>query len=492
VIPARHSWPLLLLLSGCHSYLVPFDARPLPARGALETHGGERIDLDATGGLILRPGSGDVASALGASLYQTDGGLVVTNRLRPGSQLRPGDEIVHVVAHVPHDGDRVRAAHQLALEFQALGTAHSMPDGPVKSSLEGLAEGPNSLMEQFLGFPGKLPVEQVVAGAFDAFEPGAATPDERYLELLGHTARPLPDPSQLPPAPTPESVRARPSSHPVETVDDLRPYLTAGAWVELHLVVIRDGRELVVRQRLEEEVELLPVRSWNPELTHWHGLELVRVSDWPQDRRPKHAQPSDLLVIRVARDAPAGRAGLRPLDTVPVESLPGLLGEDYLLESTGIEPGEGPAWVLANRPTDAPVLVRGADGQPRALEPFSARETSTEVWFPFLFSYQNDGVRLHLGIGLLDSVFHFSRRYDYVPSTDSYATTWRFACSSAIQGASVSTPEGHRRTAGINAFHIDGARLDYWSEWFQAGSEREHRWLGLLGSRLPDGEGDSK
>jgi hypothetical protein len=493
VIHERHSLIVLLALSGCHSYLVPFDARPLPARSALPTKGGERIDLDTAGGLVLRPGAGDVASALGASLYQTDGGLVVTNRLRPGSPLQPGDVLLHVAARVPGDGQQVRAAHELALKLQALGLANSFPDGPTKASLDTLAAGPRSLWEQFLGFPGKLPAEQVAAGAFDTFEPGAATPDTRYLELLAGSPARLTQPALADPPPTPASVRARPSSHPVETIDDLRPYLVGAGWVELDLVVDRGGTELVVRQRPEEAVELLPVRTWNPELTHWHGLELVRLADWPLERRPRHANPSDLLVVRVARDAPAGRAGLRPLDTVPLESLPGLLGEDYRLEATEDDPHQGPAWKLAELPGDSPVLVRGPDGEERALEPFEAREPATDLWFPFLFSYQNDGVRMHLGIGLLDSVFHFSRRRDYVPSTDSYTTTWRFAFSSAIQGATVDTPEGVRRTAGINAFHIDGARLDYWAEWFQARGEREHRWLGLLGSRLPEAErGDER
>lgn len=95
---------LLPLVAGCYSYVRPGDTSPLPAAGFVLTRGGQRLDVDAAGGLMLGHAPDDIEAALGVSLEAGAGGLTVT-------ELRQGTE-GHVVALEP--GDVLLEARPLA------------------------------------------------------------------------------------------------------------------------------------------------------------------------------------------------------------------------------------------------------------------------------------------------------------------------------------------------------------------------------------------
>ena len=409
---------LLLLwlpaLAGCHGYLLPFDERPLPAARELESAGGGRVGLDAEGRLVVRPAPGDLGAVLGVGLQETGQGLLVTHRLDAAALLEPEDLIVACAAELP-DGEPVRRAHREALTAELVGRVASL-----------------AAAEK----PGQVPTpEGGSGGGLAAFDPHAEAGPGGVADVSSVAL-----------------VRARAACHPVRTAGDLRGYLTGAPWVVLDLVVRRGEAELVVRQPVRAPEEWFPVPEFRAEVGRWHGLAASRLGDWPPERRPAWAAPEDLVIVRVVRDAPAARAGLRPLDVVPA-------GEwERLLQG-------GP---------DAPVRVRAADGAWKSLPPFAPREAPRDLYLPLLFSYERDGARAHLGLGPGDLLWHWSSQLDYDPHTDTYEETWRWSAGTSIQGAGVRAPSGTRETAGINLF-LDGARLGFASELARTGEERARR-----------------
>lgn len=414
-----------LLAPGCHSYLVPFDERPLPAPEPVETRGGERLDVDGRGQLVLRPAAGDVAAALGAGLFEAEDGLVVTHRVRPETALRPDDRIVFAAAHLRGDGAAVRRDYERAVEREV------RPDPAWIDELHERGRGAGPPSER----------------SFDAWSPSqVAAPGED--EALAPAARGDDVPGR--PLPTPAELRARPDGHPVAALADLEGYLVGLGWLELDLVVVRGGEEVVVRQELAEASEALPVRLWRPATARWHGLDVVRVADLPAARRPLLADDADYLVVRVARDAPAARAGLRPLDVVDPDALEALVDER----------------------ADTEPVVRAPDGREKRLR-FQPREAPTELWLPLLGSYQSDGVRTHMGGGPLELSGHYSSKWEYEPTTDSYVQTFRWSFGAWIQGAGVRRASGVDEEYGINL--LDGARARYFLDWASAPEEAEAR-----------------
>lgn len=448
--------PLLVVLTGCHSYLVPFDERPLLAPHPLAAANGERLDVDPAGGLQVRPARGDLEAVFGVGLQASAAGLVVTHRLRPGTPLRPDDRIVAAVGVVPPATNIEGFAE--AVEARAKGT----PPGPRPAGRGGRPE---------------------------------ANPDE---------PPPPPKPVELPAPPADaKALRAQRAAHRVRALDDLRPYLVApGACLDL--VVVRSGAEVVVRQPLAEPHQWLPVRLWSPHATRWHGIDLVRVEDLPPEHRPADASLRDFLVVRVARDAPAGRAGLRPLDVVSNGDAFYLLGgrvSDWATRlqrtltpaSTDSATLESPVPLLEEPADDAAgaaeddearqsgrvvARVRKPDGQVVRLE-FEPRRPATELWFPFVFSYHTDGVRSHLGLGPFDLLFHHSSRVDYDPETDDYVSLTRWSVGTSIQGGGVSSQAGTDASGGVSPF-LDGVRMRYLMDWLSVPDETSRRrgWLG--------------
>ena len=155
--------------------------------------------------------------------------------------------------------------------------------------------------------------------------------------------------------------------------------------------------------------------------------------------------------MRVARDSPLGRAGLRPLDLVPRESIHALLS------------------LVGHRR----VRVRDREGREKRLH-VVPRPEPIDLWIPLLFSFQDDGVRWHLGLGPLELLYHASGSVQYDVETDSYERTRRWSVGTSVQSAWVEGVGGQRATAGVNLF-FDGARTAYLEEWWAAAEERRSR-----------------
>lgn len=390
-----------LVLSGCSSYLVAFDERPLPAT-PVETAGGMRLDVDATGELIVRPGRGDAAALLGVGLAPTAAGLLVTHRLRADARLAPDDVIVHLAAGLPPVGAQLARAQADALRVQlrdAEGDAQPFYD-------------------------------------FDPSQAASVTPPRRLDEQVA----------------TADEVRARPGSHPVRALADLHGYAAAQEWVVLDLIVVRDGAEVVVPIPLHEETTAVAVHLWRPHEGRWHGVDVCAVADLPEDLRPPHAEDDDLLVLRVARDSPAGRAGLRPLELVPASGMD-------VVNGTQDRRGE--------------VVVKDARGRPKRLS-IVPREEPIVVWIPLVLSIDSDGVRWHVGVGPLDLLYHASSRLDYSPTTDCYERTWRWSVGTSVQETGVDAAGGTRSDGGVT-LGPDWARAWYWLECLDAYDEGRRR-----------------
>lgn len=455
----------LLACSGCHSYLLPFDERPINAPIPLETEGGQRLDLDTKGQLMLRAGAGDLASALGVSLYPTKYGLMVTNRLRADTKLQPEDQIVYVAAVLPVGGQRVRQAHSFSLR-KHLGL---------------------EVKKQSFSW-GNIDFVASQESGFDYFDPAQvlryATKIERPVPASRRLSRRrLREPLRKLPAPG--ALRKLPSAHAVRSLDDLRGYLCGMEWLQLDLLVIRDGKEVVVRQRLQEVTRWLPVRLWRPELTRYEGFDLVRVADLPPEGRPQKVKPEDLLVVRVARDAPLGRNGLRPLDVISRGCLALFLSGGTLddeLVSFSLFPGqeavmaEAVALSRAMEKRDGKLPVRAADGTTKWIRP-RKRERPIDLWIPFLFSYQSDGIRTHLGIGPLDLLFHYSDSARYEPETGGYVEQHRWSAGTSIQSLATKRESGTVDSGGINPL-LDITRGEYFLKWFDAPSTTRDRNMG--------------
>jgi hypothetical protein len=78
-------------VSGCKTYVQPFDDSPLPGRTALTVSGAE-LEADK-GRLVMHVGPTDVGRALGADLAEEPGGVVVTSILKARGTLVEGDQI---------------------------------------------------------------------------------------------------------------------------------------------------------------------------------------------------------------------------------------------------------------------------------------------------------------------------------------------------------------------------------------------------------------
>lgn len=390
---------LALLLTGCSSYLVPFDERSLPAT-PVETAGGMRLDVDATGELIVRPGRGDAAALLGVGLAPTANGLLVTHRLRPDARLVPDDVIVHVAAGLARVGAQLKRAQQDALRAQ---------------------------------------LRDDDAQTFYEFDPSYASSVTLPRRLDDDVA-------------TPDEVRARAGAHPVRALSDLHGYAAAQEWVVLDLVVVRDGVEVVVPIPLHEETTAVAVHLWRPHEGRWHGVDVCAVVDLPEDLRPPHATQDDLLVLRVARDSPAGRAGLRPLE---------LVTEDGMDVVNGTQDRRGE------------VVAKDARGRAKTLS-IAPREEPVVVWIPLLLSIDSDGVRWHVGVGPLDLLYHASSRLDYSPTSDCYERTWRWSVGTSVQETGVDGAGGSRSDGGVT-IGPDWARMSYWLECLDAVNEGRRR-----------------
>jgi len=400
--------------SGCGSFLLPFDERPLPAPRSLETASGERIDLDREGRLIVRPERGDVGLALGVGLSEEEGGVVVTHRLLPGTALQPGDRILRVWARVP-PAAAVAAAYRSSAQ----------------GALEGTRAEPLSSLRDALD---ERKVVQVSGAAFDR--------SVRNTVLSPTTADLAPVDSA--------TIRAR--GHPVRQLGDLRGYASAGEWLTLDLLVERGGAEVALRARLRVRPQPLFVRPWSPSATRFQGVELVAVAELEPALRPLYALPEHLLVSRVARDAPSARGGLRPLDLVALEDVHSLL-------------------------TGERVEVLKPDGSRREVRA-TPRSVPTEVWIPLLFTYQDDGVRTHVGLGPWDTTFHYSSRSDYEPTTDSYVSRWRWSLGTSVQNTGVSSTTGTVHSGGVSLL-MDGVRMDYLLDLWNAEREARTRGAGV-------------
>jgi hypothetical protein len=397
---------LALLASGCHSYLLPFDDRPLPARGSLETESGQRLAVAYDGELLARPPRGDVGAALGVGLFADEAGLVVSNQLHPDTPLIPGDKILWVAPVFPaRAGRKIARLHEAAL---------------LGDSLADVEEG----FDQF-----SLPRSR---GA----EPGRRTP---------------------------EALRQAAGAHGVKHHDDLRGYLCGLGWLNLDLLVARGDEQIVVRVALERREAWVPTRPLKSDRSRWRGLALVGVEELPPALRPTGSVSGEVLVTRVARGSPLGRAGLRPLDVLTTRAADLLLSrhKDLL---TQLFPKASSSFGQTLE-EDGAILVaaRTPDGTLKQLE-FVPRQAPTDLWFPFLFSQQNDGTRSHLGVGPLDMLFHTSDELVYLPTQDRYLRSSRWSVLTIFQGGARRTNQGTEDWGGIN-FLVDDSRIRYFKDW---------------------------
>lgn len=220
-----------------------------------------------------------------------------------------------------------------------------------------------------------------------------------------------------------------PAGFPIRSLDDLRGLAIGVEGLAVDLVLLRSGQRQVVRVTLVAS-EAVAARPWTPALADPLGVSLVRLDDWPADRRPAGATAQDLLVTRVARGGLGCKAGLRPLDLVRGEggrfdvrmgSFPPFLPEEL---TDAIR--AAPDWRQAT-------VVR-ADGREATLvlpEP----EAPTDVGFPLLFVYQSDGLAWHVGLLPFDLLFHASGESEHDPRTDTVGeqSRWSFLTTFQVQ-----------------------------------------------------------
>lgn len=416
-----------LVASGCHGYLLPYDERPLPAQSTVETLSGQRLSVAGDGQLMSRPGRGDVAAALGVALYDAPEGLFVANALVAGGGLKRGDRILWAVAALPKAGKLLHDEHRAVVNFAAREGAEAS-DFDNYQQLE-----PNSYSQVNSKLDSKL--------NFGASEPEKAVARPEDLK-----------PS---PPPTPSEFRGQVGAHAVARSADLRGYVSGAGWLELDLLVEREGKESVLRVPLARREAWVPTRPRLPDRGRWRGLELVRVSTLPTGLQPRSALPGDVLVTRVARSSPLGEAGLRPLDLISSDDADMLLG--------GAASGS-----LSQRLREAgsvELQARAPDGRTKRLE-FQPRQEPTQLWFPLAFAYERGTSGYHFGLGWWDVLFHASGRTEYSPALDDYVETSRWSFLTMLSGGESRTEEGTVRQVGINLI-IDLVRLRYFEEWFE-------------------------
>lgn len=84
----------LLVATGCSApFLRPMSLAALPARAAIPTRGGEQLELEADGSLVVRPRYGDLERAFGARFAEDATEVRVAELVRGDCPLRPGDRI---------------------------------------------------------------------------------------------------------------------------------------------------------------------------------------------------------------------------------------------------------------------------------------------------------------------------------------------------------------------------------------------------------------
>jgi hypothetical protein len=254
----------LLAAPGCATgFLRPRSSAGLPSRAAPTVGGGLLEARD--GDLYVLPARDDLGAALGVGLEDDPaGGVRVTNRLRPGTELAPGDRIVAAAAW-PGRADAEIGAAEVAwlvgIQPSTAGTG-AVPSAPA-------------------AVPAKAPL------------------------ALG-----------------PRDIRAAAGGHEVRTLADLHGYGAARGWARLHLGVVRGGRPTWVAARLASPREPVPVERAPDARAMFtrFGYELAPVASLSPEHRPAAAAPDDRIVLFVAQGSPAAVAGLRPLDLCTEEA----------------------------------------------------------------------------------------------------------------------------------------------------------------------------
>lgn len=412
---------LSLAATGCHGYLLPYDERPLPAQGTLETEDGQRLTVAADGQLMSRPGRGDLAAALGVALYDSPEGLFVANALVAGSGLQRGDRILWAAAALPKVGNLLEEEHRAIVNFTA-------------------SEGQTSDLDNY---------QQLEPSSYAKLSFGRKLPADAVSR---------PESTEPSPPPTPGEIRGRVGAHPVRASADLKGYVSGAGWLQLDLLLLRAGREQVVRVALERREAWVPTRPRLPGPGRWRGLELVPVHNLPAGLRPRAAAANDVLVTRVARSSPLGQAGLRPLDLITQEDADALLGGVGLTDERSLR-------AQLREKGHVSLEARAPDGQVKRLE-FVPRQEPTQLWFPFAFAYERNGDGYHFGLGWWDVLFHVSGRTEYSPDLDDYVDTSRWSVLTMFSGGESRSEEGTVSTGGVN-FVIDLVRMRYFEEWFE-------------------------
>jgi hypothetical protein len=267
-------------------------------------------------------------------------------------------------------------------------------------------------------------------------------------------ARDLPEPAEL-----------RKRGHAVRAIADLETYMVGLGWAHLDLVVEREKTPLIVRVKLERApTESVPVvvyrggastQSYSTasgaftlsvKSTVWRGVDFVRVKDLPEALRPNYADDDDVLVLRVARGSAAALVGIRPLDALS-EGAAGAFTVGYI-----------------NHDQDIVIRTRGGPKTIHLAWWNPLLEGHSDYWIPFVFSYQSDAFRTHIGLGPWDDVLHYSSKLDYNADLDGYVETSRFSLATVVQRCATSGPGGSKAQGGVRALY-DPARWDYYYDW---------------------------
>ncbi len=277
------------------------------------------------------------------------------------------------------------------------------------------------------------PKDRIVYAAPVLEKPAGEKPADARSEAQRGKAQPT-EPYPVPA--TLDDLRQLGQGHPVKSLSDLTGYRAGLGWLSLDLGVLRQGNEIVIRVKLKDDWQWFPVRRWDPnQVFRQNGIELCSLADWPAENLPAHAHGSEYLVLRVSRDAPAARAGLRPLDAI---------SNPEQFERSG------------------KAKVKRADGAKLEFA-VTGKKDPLDIWIPLFLSLETDGMRSHVGLGPFDLLFHRSSRLDYQPLTDSFSSRSGWSLLTAIQKEVESGSSGSARFFSLNPF-FDLVRMPYWVE----------------------------